>query len=155
DRVPGGHPVLVLSHAYWMRRFAGDPGVLNRVVELNGHPMTIVGVVQAGFNGIAIGESPDVMVPIMMKAEMTPTWSDLENRRSRWLTLVARLKPGVDLQRAEAAMNVIYRQINEEEVKLGENYSPSFKQRFVSKRLFLKPGQKGNSDLRTRFSTPV
>jgi hypothetical protein len=66
DRTPGGHPVAVLSHSYWMRRFAGDPTVLNRTVSLNGLPMTIVGVAPAGFFGIAVGESPDVMVPVMM-----------------------------------------------------------------------------------------
>ena len=69
--------------------------------------------------------------------------------------LLARLKPGVDVQRAEAAMNVMYRQINEEEVKLSEGFSASFKERFVSKHLFLKPGQKGRSDLRAQFSTPI
>jgi len=155
DRVPGAHPVVVLSHNYWMRRFAGDPGVLNRTIDLNGHSMTVVGVIQPGFTGIVVGESPDVMVPIMMKAQMTPTWNDLENRRSRWLTLLARLKPGVDMPQAEAAMNVIYRQINEEEVKLSEGFSPTFKQRFLAKRLFLRPGQKGRSDLRNQFSTAI
>jgi predicted permease len=155
DRKPGAHPVAVLSHNYWTRRFGGDPSVLNRTIALNGQPMTIVGVIEPGFNGIVVGESPDVTVPIMMKALMTPTWDDLENRRSRWLTLLARLEPGVDIQKAEAAMNVIYRQINEEEVKLSEGFSPSFRERFVSKHLFLKPGQKGRSDLRTQFSTPI
>src|SRR5215208_7059420 len=72
DRIPGGHPVAVLSHNFWMRRFAGDPSVLNRTVSLNGMPMTIVGVAPAGFFGIVVGENPDVMMPVMMKAQMTP-----------------------------------------------------------------------------------
>src|SRR5262245_13879473 len=71
DRTPGGHPVAMLSHNFWMRRFAGDPGVLNRNISLNGLPMTIVGVTAPGFFGIAIGENPDVMVPVTMKAQMT------------------------------------------------------------------------------------
>ena len=70
----------MLSHNYWMRRFAGDPGVLNRTITLNGLPMTIVGVTPPGFYGIVVGENPDVMVPVMMKAQMTPTWDDLQNR---------------------------------------------------------------------------
>ena len=57
------------------------------------------------------------MVPVMMKAQMTPTWDDLQNRRSRWLTVMARLKDGVSREQAEAAMNVVYRQINEQEMK--------------------------------------
>jgi predicted permease len=155
DRVPGGHPVAVLSHDYWIRRFAGDPTMLNRTVALNGHPMTIVGVIQAGFHGIVLGESADVMVPVMMKAQMTPTWDDLDNRRSRWLTVMARLKPGVSASQAEAAMNVMYRQINQEEVKAYTTASQNFRQRFLNNHLFLRAGMKGRSDLRQQFSTPI
>ena len=155
DRTPGGHPVAVLMHDYWARRFASDPGVLNRTIALNGMPMTIVGVAPPGFRGIVIGESPDVMVPVMMKAQMTPTWDDLLNRRSRWLTVMARLKPGVSHDQAEAAMNVIYRQINEQELKEIKTTSQTFRQRYTTKHLFLRPGQKGQSDLRQQFSTPI
>ena len=155
DRTPGGHPIVVLSHNYWMRRFAGDPAVLNQTITLNGLPMTIVGVTSPGFYGVVVGENPDVMVPVMMKKLMTPTWDDLLNRRSRWLTIMARLKPGISREQAEAAMNVIYRQINEQELKEITTTSQSFKERFVSKHLFLRPGQKGRSDLRQQFSTPI
>jgi predicted permease len=155
DRTPGGHPVAVLSHNFWMRRFAGDPSVLNRTVSLNGMPMTIVGVAPAGFFGIVVGENPDVMVPVMMKAQMTPTWDDLQNRRSRWLTVMARVKTGVSTAQAEAAMNVVYRQINELELKEMTDISQLFHDRFLSKHLFLRPGQKGQSDLRKQFTTPI
>jgi ABC-type antimicrobial peptide transport system permease subunit len=155
DVSPGGHPVVVLSHHYWSRRFAADPAILNRSITLNGTPMTIVGVTPPGFYGIVVGENPDVMVPVMMKAQMTPTWNDLENRRSRWLTVMGRVKPGVSRAQAEAAMNVIYRQINEQELKEIPSASKSFRERFVSKHLFLNEGQKGRSDLRVQFSTPI
>ena len=155
DRTPGGHPVAVLSHNFWMRRFAGDPAVLNRTIRLNGHPMTIVGVSQSGFFGVVLGQNPDVMVPVMMKAEMTPTWDDLENRRSRWLTVMARLKPGMAREQAEAAMNVIYRQINEAELKDMSKASESFRQRFAAKHLFLRPGAKGRAGLRQEFGTSI
>jgi putative ABC transport system permease protein len=155
DKNPGGHPVAVLSHNYWMRRFAGDPSVVNRVITLNGTSMTIVGVTPPGFYGIVVGENADVMVPVTMKAQMTPTWDDLQNRRSRWLTIMARIKPDVSREQAEAAMNVIYRQINEEELKQISSPSKSFQERFVSKHLFLREGAKGRSDLRNEFSTPI
>jgi predicted permease len=155
DRTPGGHPLVILSYNYWTRRFAGDPSVLNRTITLNGQPMTIVGVTPRGFAGVVIGENPDVMVPVMMKARMTPTWDDLLNRRSRWLTIMARLKPGVSIERAEAGMNVLYRQINELELKEIATASQSFRQRFLSKHLFVQPGQKGRSDLRKQFTTPI
>ena len=155
DRTPGGHPVAVLSHHYWMRRFAGDPGVLNRNISLNGLPMTIVGVTPPGFFGIVVGENPDVMVPVTMKAQMTPTWDDLQSRTSRWLTIMARLKPGISAAQAETAMNVVYRQINEEELKQLTNVSQLFHDRFLSKHLFLRPGMRGRSDLRQQFTTPI
>jgi len=155
DRTPGAHAVAVLSYGYWQRRFGGDPGVLNQTISVNGHPLSIVGVTERRFSGIQIGQSVDIMVPIMMKAQMTPTWNDLDNRRSRWLTVMARLKPGVSATQADAAMNVIYRQINEQEIKDIPNASESFRKRFTSKHLDVLPGRKGVSDLRREFSTPL
>jgi predicted permease len=155
DRTPGAHPVVVLSYGFWQRRFAGDPSVLNRTLTLNGHAMTIVGVAARGFAGIEVGESPDVMVPMMMKAQMTPTWDDLENRRSRWVTVMARLKAGVSREQAEAQMNVLYRQILESEIRNVTNASASFRERFVSKHLFVYAAGRGLSSLRDRFTTPL
>jgi len=155
DRMPGAHPIAVLSYGYWERKFGGDPLVLNQTITLNGHPFTIVGVSDRRFTGIQIGRSVDIMVPIMMKAEMTPTWNDLDNRRSRWLNVMARLKPGTSRTQAGTAMNVIYRQINEQEINDIPNASESFRKRFTSKHLDVLPGHKGLSDLRREFSTSL
>ena len=143
DRTPGAHPLAVISYNYWKRRFGLDPSILKQQVTLNGHPMTIVGVTQAGFNGLILGESPDVMVPVMMKAQMTPTWNDLDNRRSRWLTVLARLKPGVSIEQARASMNVLYHQINAEEIKQIPNRSERFKKLFTEKNLIVEPAGRG------------
>jgi predicted permease len=155
ERVPSGHPVTILSHAYWTRRFESNPAVLNQTIRLNGHPMTVVGVAPPGFFGVDVGGSPDVFVPLMMKAEMTPTWNDLDNRRSRWLTVLARLKPGVDIAQAETQINVPYRQINEQELLEIPNPSERFRKAFVEKRLLVRPGQKGRPDFRSQFSSPL
>jgi hypothetical protein len=66
DRVPGAHPVVVLGHGFWTRRFAADPGVVGQGLLVNGHRMTVVGVAPAGFHGIEVGESADVYAPLMM-----------------------------------------------------------------------------------------
>ena len=155
DRTPGAHPVAVLSYGFWQRRFGGDPAVLDRTIVVNGHPMTIVGVSAAGFNGIQVGSNSDVVVPMMMKAQMTPTWNDLDNRRSRWVTIMGRLKPGVTAEAAEVQLNVVYKPINEEEVKAIPNASETFRQRFVSKHLEVLTAGTGISDMRTQFSTPL
>ena len=72
DRVPGGHPVAVLGHGYWQRRFAGDPSVIGHAVTINSTPMTIVGVAPPGFAGVMSTTAADVFVPLMMKAQLTP-----------------------------------------------------------------------------------
>src|SRR5579872_4920461 len=51
DRVPGGHPLAMLSYAYWKSRFASDRGIVGKTVAINGHNMTIIGVAQPGFDG--------------------------------------------------------------------------------------------------------
>jgi len=155
DQTPGGHPVAVIGYGYWQRRFGGDPQILNQTITVNGQPLTVVGVSGRGFTGVQVGQAVDISVPVMMKAQMTPTWNDLDNRRSRWLTIMARLKPGVSRKQSEAAMNVIYRQINEQEIKDVPDVSESFRQRFVSKHLDVLPGHRGVSDLRQQYSTPL
>jgi predicted permease len=156
DRVPGGHPVVVLSHGFWKRRFAADPSILNQAVTVNGHPMTVVGVAPRGFQGTDVASAPDLFVPMMMKAQVTPTWDDLDNRRSRWLQIVGRLKPGVGPEQAKAALDVVYAPILEDEVKLAPANVPSgFREKFLARRLSVLPGLRGQSDLREQFSTPL
>lgn len=94
DRVPGAHPVVMLGHAFWMQRFNANPSVVGEVVRVNGTPMTIVGVAPRGFSGAVALAAPALFVPIMMKAQVTPTRNDLDNRRSRYLQVIGRLKTG-------------------------------------------------------------
>src|SRR5439155_19996917 len=68
-RVPGAQPVVVLSNAFWRRRFGSDPGVVGKTIRLDRHPMTVVGITPAGFYGIEAAHSPDVRVPITMRSE--------------------------------------------------------------------------------------
>lgn len=158
DRAPGAHPVAVLSHDYWERRFAASPAVLNQVVTINSTPMTIVGVAPAGFAGIAATQSPDLFIPLMMKAQLTPTWNDLDNRRSRWVNLVGRLRPGLPADAAKARLDVVYQQVNEWELQAVPAFaagSQTFKDRFRVKKLTLHPAGQGLSDLRSGVRTPL
>ena len=94
DRVTGGHPVAVLSFDYWTGRFNSDPRIVGRKILLNGQPFTIIGVSRHGFHGIDIGYATQVFVPMMMKPQMTPGWNFLDERRSRFARVFARLRPG-------------------------------------------------------------
>jgi predicted permease len=156
DRTPGGHPAVVLSYGYWQRRFGGQPGILNQEIRINDHPMTVVGVAARGFGGVDTGSPADLFVPIMMKAELTPTWNDLDSWRSRWVTIMGRLTPGTTMEQASAVMNVVYRQQLQEDAKTLRASAPeNFRKRFVEKTLLLLPGHRGRSDLRRQFSTPL
>ncbi|HLX42996.1 MAG TPA: ABC transporter permease [Bryobacteraceae bacterium] len=155
DRVVNGHPLVILTYGFWRTRYAGDQSVLNRTVRVNGQSMTVVGVTQPGFQGVEVGRALDVMVPMMMKPQMTPTWNDLDNRRSIWMSSIGRLKPGVSRAQAEAAMQVIWKPLLEMEVKLVPNVGETFRQRYVSKKLVVEDVSKGQSELRQKFSTPL
>jgi predicted permease len=93
DAIPGGHPVAVVSHGLWRRRFAGDPAVVGRTVTLNGSPFTVVGVAPAGFRGLFRGFRFDVWTPLAMAAVVEPE-ADLADRERPWLELAGRLAPG-------------------------------------------------------------
>ena len=155
DRTPGERPVAFLTYDYWKRRFGGDHSILNQTLVINGHPLTVVGIGPPGFHGIEVGRASDVMVPIMMKAEMTPTWNDLDNRRSWWLNVFARLKPGVSRIQAEAGLNVLFHQINAEEFKAIQGWPETDKDQFLKKHLSVLDGGKGLSGLRESGETPL
>src|SRR5260370_5191435 len=121
DTVPNGNPEAVLSFNYWQRRFAGDHSILNQGILVNGHPFTVIGVAQRGFHSGVMGYTPDVFAPMMMKSQVMTGDDDLENRRSSWLNIVARLKPGVTREQAEAGINPVWYAIRADELKQMEH----------------------------------
>jgi predicted permease len=107
---PGGHPVVVISHAFWKRQFAGDPKIVGRVIRLNQTSFTVVGVAAEGFLGNLGGLSFDLWAPVMMNREITPGGGDSDlftSRGARWLHTMARLAPGVSREQAAAACATI------------------------------------------------
>src|SRR5262245_1770176 len=114
DKKPGGHPVVVLSHAFWQRRFGGDPNVVGQVVKLNGHDFTVIGVAKKGFSGTRqFGWIPDVYLPLMMYAQAIPGTNErfLSNRGDHNFNLNGRLRDGVTIEQARAAMSVFAKQL--------------------------------------------
>jgi predicted permease len=111
DTTPNGHPVAVLSHKFW-KKLGGDAGIIGSTVTLNGHAFTIIGIAPASFTGIDVGIGPDVWVPMAMHSWARPTGDEwFENRRGLFLSVVARLKPGVTISAAEAQMKTIASQL--------------------------------------------
>ena len=111
---PGADPVLVLGYSYWLRRFGGDRNVVGKQVEMNGHPVTIVGVVPKDFHGTFSVIDMDAYMPLSssvteeLETAVKDTWT---KRELRALTVMGRLKPGVSMQQAGNLLNVAAKRI--------------------------------------------
>lgn len=109
DDTAGGPHLAVLSYRYWQRRFDRDPRVIGRQFSVNTYPLVIAGVAEEGFGGLFNGAEPDVFMPLAMYPVTNPAAAQEWNTtHSPWLTLVARLKPGVSIQQARALMPTLW-----------------------------------------------
>jgi len=154
-RTMGANPVAVLSHGFWQQRFGGDPGILNRQVLVDGQPLTVVGVTAPGFNGVAMGEAPALFIPITMKPQLLPGRGDMSSRRNMWLNVMGRLKPGVSRASAEAALNVFWKPILQEELEQMTSGSAEFRRNFLNRHISLQDASNGISFLRMIFGHPL
>jgi predicted permease len=157
DKLPGGHPVAVISYDFWISRFGRDRNAVGKNVVVNDRSYTIIGVSQQGFTGVELGQNPEIRFPMMMKAQITPLWDDLKRRRSKWVNVFGRLKPGATLEQAKATLQPFYHQTLEMEVKESEfaNASPYTREQFVRGTIDVIPGSQGRASLREGFSKPL
>jgi predicted permease len=160
DRTPGGHPVAMLSHAYWQSRFAGDPSIVGKTLTVNGHNFTIVGVAQKGFQGVDLGSASQVFVPIMMRPQLMPLFNeqlDFNNRRSRWVNVFGRLKPGISRQQAQASLQPYFHGMLEMEVKekAFNQAAAEIRARFLQNVIEALPGAQGKPRIRALLATPL
>jgi predicted permease len=109
DAVPGGDPVVVISYAYWQRRFAGARSVIGRTLSVNGMPLTIIGIAPPGFSGDMVGQTVDIWIPLMMQPSIMPHAPWLTDRSVSWLLLMGRLAPGVTLAQARTELSMLER----------------------------------------------
>jgi len=111
DDTAGGPPVVVLSYRYWQRQFNGDPRVIGQKLSVNNYSFLIAGVAEKGFGGLFKGDEPEVFVALAMYPVTNPGAAQEWNKpQNPWLTCVARLKPGLSMQQAQASMPVLWRQ---------------------------------------------
>jgi predicted permease len=155
DISPGGHPLVMLSYGYWLRRFAGDRSIIGKTVDVNSMPLSVTGIAPPGFFGLEVGDAADIFVPMMMVANMVPGFDGLEDRRTLWMNVFARLNPGRSPSQAEVATNVLFHQILEGEAQDPRIGTGPFHDRFLAKHLFLRDGSRGRSSLREHFATPL
>ncbi len=107
ERGPNSAPYIVLSYAYWQTHFQGDPGAVGRVVRVNKHPFTVLGVAPREFHGTLLFLFPDFFVPLVNQ-EQIEGLDMLNARGNRWVfQVMGHLKPGVSVEQAAADLNSI------------------------------------------------
>jgi predicted permease len=158
DDGPGAAPVAVISDRYWQRRFAGDPGVLGRTLLVGTQPVTIVGVVAPGFDGMNLASATELFVPLALDDRMQSGGSRLAQPGLRWLKVYARLGPGVTEAAAAASLAPLYRTLRERD--LGDvrfaRAAADVKRRYLDEnRLQVVPGGGGLTPLRTQLGGPL
>ncbi|HET9265288.1 MAG TPA: ABC transporter permease [Vicinamibacterales bacterium] len=107
DRTPDTHPVVVLSHGFWERRFDARPDIVGQMLRLNNRPYTVIGVAEKGFAGTTLFGT-DCWVPMAMDAHVRASErSMLAEHGSVWMTALGRLKPGVSAGQARDELHAI------------------------------------------------
>ena len=159
DQIYSGHPVVVLSYDYWTRRFNNDPSAIGKKILVNNYPMTIVGVSAQGFAGIDPARSPQLRVPILMKPVIVPEWGwvRMDDERTRWVQVFARLKPGQTIETAQGPLQGLFTQIRQHEMTLpgAKFFSPYIREQFMKGQLKIEKADVGYSPLRNDFSTAL
>jgi macrolide transport system ATP-binding/permease protein len=119
DRAPGQAPVIVFSEPFWRSQLGADPGIVGKTVTVNNRLFTVVGIAAPGFRGAMPHLAADAFVPMMMQAAVR-SGDKLVNRFDSWLQPVVKLAPGVTLERAEADMQAVVRQVRADHAVKGE-----------------------------------
>ncbi|HXE12867.1 MAG TPA: ABC transporter permease [Bryobacteraceae bacterium] len=157
DRTPNGEPYAVLSYSFWQQRFSSDRSIIGKTLVVNGHNLTVIGIAQPGFDGVELGHTTKIFIPVMMKAQMTPFWDGMKDRRQRWVNVFGRLKPGVTLEQAKASLQPFTHSILEMEVKepAFRNASDYARREFLKDHIDVLPGSQGRSYLRQDMAKPL
>ena len=145
-------PSVVLSYAYWRRRFGGDPAIVGKpVIVFRGMAFTVVGVAARGFTGIEPDQDTDAWWPVANVKRMAP------ERLAEWnVTVLARLKPGVEVPGARAEATLVYAAIAEDEATAHAGWTDVRRRRFLAERFTVGPGATGVADAtRARFTQPL
>jgi predicted permease len=130
--------------------------VAGQTLLVNGTPFTIVGVAAPGFHSVVWGRMPDVYVPITMQRTVSPEWDMLNDRKSYWITLAGRLKPGITLQQATASLNALFLSERRMEFPTLSDTSESTRKDFIdAAHLNVEAGAQGFSPMRDDLKTPL
>ena len=151
---PNAGGVVLLSHGFWQRRFAGDSSVIGQALTLDSRRLTIIGVLPALFDGAgSAGLTRNAARELWLPLTLVEAGA---SRAANFLDVFARLKPGVTVERASAEINTIYHAIiNDVEAELQRGMSDQTMANFRAKQLILADGRRGQSSLLNEVKTPL
>ena len=135
-------PVAVISDAFWTRRFARDPSVIGKNIQVGTQWVTIVGVTPPGFFGLQVGMPVDITIPMMLVEQ------GLQSKQSWWLSVIARLAPGATVEQARADLEALW------DAYLTEVGMPRERRGYFSG-VALVPAARGANELRRAYSEPL
>jgi putative ABC transport system permease protein len=153
DRPGCGSPGVVLGHSYWQTEYGGQPSAIGHTILLDGKPFEIIGVAQAGFFGVEVGKTFDVVIPVCAETLINGESANTPKRDHWWLAVIGRLKPGWTVARARAHVQAISPGLFE--ATLPASYIPEIAKRYLAYKLVAIPAGSGVSDLRSRYQDPL
>ncbi len=151
DQNSGGHPVAVVSYAWWQQRLGGDPAAIGRTIKIDDTTYNIVGVAPKEFFGTTVGSAPDLWISLAMEKQMPPAhWDGRTKDSFRSLHLIGRLKNGVNPEQATASLNLLFKQYLR--ATAGSQPAPDRLDLIEKANFNLTPVSRGLSTLREQFS---
>ena len=153
DQKACGSPGAVLTHGFWQARYGGNPGVIGQPIMLDGRPFEVLGVTPPGFFGVEVGRSFDVAVPLCAEPMFRGAMSGVGQPGTWFLDIMARLKPGWTVERADAQLAGISPGIFQSTVP--PRYNPETAKDYVTFKFTATPGATGVSGLRRAYQTQL
>jgi predicted permease len=150
DRTPGGHPLVVLSHDYWVRRFGSDPAIVGKTFRIGNERHEVIGVGPRGFTGTEPGVVTEIFLPAMMNKEAieSPGWS--------WFRAWMRPKPGVSPEQVRQMLHAQFARERRESAKHYHSDTPKQTiENLLKEQIILLPAASGASSLQREYRQPL
>jgi putative ABC transport system permease protein len=153
DDRPGAPAVAVLTDAYWDRTFQHNPGAIGATLLVEGHPVTVVGVMPPGFSGANVGEVADLTLPFQAMPQLFPYREGRLQANNQYIRIIARPVPGLSFEQARARLKVIWPSMVE--VSVTPTSPLKRREAMLASTLDLAAGGSGWTPLRNQYSKPL
>jgi predicted permease len=140
----------VLSYGFWQKEYGGRADAVGKSISLDNHPFEILGVIDAGFNGMEVGSATEVYVPVCTEKIINGETSMLDHRSAWWLRVIARPRPGISAAQALARLKTLAPGVFE--ATLPADWKADYQQEYRKRTFETLPAASGLSGLRRQYS---